>query len=543
MRLSAIYTLILFLVYGCGTKNSPTVTSSDVPFVWENANVYFLLTDRFHNGDTSNDFVHPEAAAPYRGFMGGDIKGITAKINEGYFDRLGITAIWMTPLIENIDGSVDEGTGLSYGFHGYWAKDWTKIDKRLGTEADVQEMVATAHKKGIRILMDAVINHTGPVTPQDIQWPKDWVRTTPKCTYKDYLTTTSCTLVDNLPDIRTESQNEVELPAHLVEKWKKEGRYDKEKSELDAFFTRTGYPKRPYYYIVKWLTDLIRKYGIDGFRVDTVKHTEEDVWTTLYEESEKAFADWKKSHPSEVLDDQKFFMVGEVYNYFIGNERDYDFGDRKVDFYKHGFHALINFDLKQQKSTPFSSVFSKYDSLLHGTLASKTVMNYISSHDDGSPYDKERNQTYESANKLLLTQGISQIYYGDEVGRSLSVVADGDAVLRSFMPWESLQSDTTKALLMHWQKLGTFRKNHISVGAGRHTEISKDVYSRSYSKGKINDQVIIALNQPMGQKTILTNQLFKEGTTLMDHYSGKSAIIKNGQVVIDSPFDIVLLEK
>lgn len=85
----------------------------------------------------------------------------------------------MTPLIENIEGSVDEGTGRSYGFHGYWTKDWTAIDKRLGTKEEVAEMVKTAHSHGIRVLMDAVVNHTGPVTSKDVKWPDEWVKTGP----------------------------------------------------------------------------------------------------------------------------------------------------------------------------------------------------------------------------------------------------------------------------------------------------------------------------------------------------------------------------
>jgi alpha-amylase len=177
---------VIFLVTACNAPKQLTSHQQKNAFSWSNATVYFLLTDRFNNGDKSNDFNHPKTPAPYRGFMGGDIKGITQKINDGYFEKLGVDAIWMTPLVENITDGVDEGTGLSYGFHGYWTKDWTKIDTRLGTEKDVKDMVEAAHKKGIRILMDAVINHTGPVTASDTQWPDDWVRTGPKCTYKGY---------------------------------------------------------------------------------------------------------------------------------------------------------------------------------------------------------------------------------------------------------------------------------------------------------------------------------------------------------------------
>ena len=94
-------------------------TTSSTPFVWEGANLYFLLTDRFNNGDTSNDvnFDRTKEPGKLRGFEGGDIKGVTQKVKEGYFTDLGINAIWMTPIVEQIHGATDEGTGLSYGFH------------------------------------------------------------------------------------------------------------------------------------------------------------------------------------------------------------------------------------------------------------------------------------------------------------------------------------------------------------------------------------------------------------------------------------------
>jgi alpha-amylase len=533
---------ILF-VASCNTPKNTYGGKQKTEFSWSNATVYFLLTDRFNNGDKSNDFNHPKTPASYRGFMGGDIKGITQRINDGYFDKLGVDAIWMTPLVENIIDGVDEGTGLSYGFHGYWTKDWTKIDQRLGTEKDITDMVEAAHKRGIRILMDAVINHTGPVTPSDTKWPDSWVRTGPTCTYKGYTSTISCTLVDNLPDVKTESTEEVQLPPHLVAKWKQEGRYEKEVAELDAFFIRTGYPRRPYYYIVKWLTDLIRKYGIDGFRVDTVKHTEEEVWKTLYEESVKAFDEWKKANPSDLQRNQPFFMVGEVYNYNIGSGRDFNFGDKKVDYFSNGFDALINFDFKYDATKSAGELFAKHDQLLHGPLKGKSVMNYVSSHDDGSPFDKMRTKTYESATKLLLAPGIAQVYYGDETGRRLDVQAQGDATLRSFMNWEDIGKSETNDLLLHWQKLGTFRRKHIAIGAGKHSQIATDIFSRSYTSGNSLDKVIIALNQPKGNKIIPVSNIYKDGQKLMDHYSGFYAEVKNGNIVIQSNYDIVLLEE
>jgi alpha-amylase len=532
------------VIFSC--KKNQEVTQSlelkKAPFSWDNATIYFLLTDRFLNADKSNDMKHPysEPPAPFRGFKGGDIKGITKKIIDGYFDSLGVNAIWLTPIFENIAGSVDEGTGISYGFHGYWTKDWTAVDRRIGTKEDVKTMVDAAHKKGIRVVMDVIVNHTGPVTPLDTKWPDEWVRTGPKCVYKSLETTVNCTLVENLPDVRTESLKEVELPPFLTEKWKGEGRYEQEIKELNEFFTLTKYPRRPYYYIIKWLVDLIKEYGIDGFRVDTAKHTDPEVWKTLQVEAQKAFMLWKKEHPKEVLDDNDFYMVGEVYNFFAGSGRNYDFGDKKIDFFDNGFNALINFDFKGDANKSYDSLFVKYDTLLNGVFAGKTLLNYISSHDDGSPFDKDRIRTFESATKLLLTQGGAQIYYGDESGRTLSVEAEGDAVLRSFMNWE--EHAAKRELISHWQKLGTFRKHHLSIGAGKHKKISDAPYtfSRSYDKKGINDKVVIALD--VASKTEINVTEIAIDGIVHDGYSGKDFQVKNGKVTVEKG-SVYLFEK
>ncbi len=536
-----IFTFVLF-VFPLFSQPD-VVQNSKAPFSWESATVYFLMTDRFYNGQPDNDFQHPVAPAPYRGYMGGDVAGIIKKLEEGYFTKLGVNAIWMTPLLENISVGVDEGTGLSYGFHGYWTKDWTRIDARIGTEQQVRKMVQLAHKQGIRILMDAVVNHTGPVTSVDPLWPADWVRTGPRCTYQSYNTTTACTLVDNLPDILTESSQEVALPPHLLEKWKKEGRLEKEVAELDAFFIRTGYPRRPHYYILKWLTDLIRDYGIDGFRVDTAKHTGEDVWSALKEESDRVYAEWKAMYPTEIEGNQPFFMVGEVYNYYIGAGREFDFGDRKVDYYSHGFDGLINFDFKYDAHKPWQAMFEKYDGLLHGPLQGKTVLNYLSSHDDGGPYDKERIKAEEAGTRLLLSQGMAQIYYGDESARSLTVSAQGDAVLRSFMNWDEIAEPQKAAVLAHWQKLGQFRSNHPAVGAGRHVTIGPQVFGRVFQSSIVQDTVVFAVNQAPGKKELSVGTLFSEGTDVTDAYSGNHGRVKQGKVELDTPYSVVLLEK
>lgn len=559
MKILNIIIVFLFLT-GCDgitksnkkaikSQNLAEVTSQ-APFVWEAANVYFLLTDRFNNGDPSNDinFDRTLETGVLRGFEGGDLKGITQKIEEGYFNKLGINAIWMTPIVEQIHGGTDEGTGLTYGYHGYWTKDWTAIDPNYGTAEDLKALVEAAHKNGIRILLDAVINHTGPVTEKDPAWPEEWVRTDVQCSYDNYENTVSCTLVKNLPDIRTESNKHVELPPQLVEKLKAEGRYEQEVAELDAFFERTGHPRAPRFYIMKWLTDYITKYGIDGYRVDTVKHTEEYVWQEFKVECDYAFAEFKKNNPDKALDDNDFYLVGEVYNYGVSGGQFFDFGDRKVNYFDAAFQSLINFEFKwDAQRMNYEALYKKYNNILSADLKDFGTLNYLTSHDDGQPFDPERKKAFETATKLLLSPGASQVYYGDESARPLIIKGtEGDATLRSFMNWDDIASSTeTSKILEHWQKLGQFRAKHPAVGVGIHQMMTEQPYYfyRSFTKGDYKDLVVIGLDVHKGGKLIDVSKVFQDGDQLRDAYSGEQPVVKNGKITVDSPFDIVLLEK
>ncbi|MDT0558924.1 alpha-amylase family glycosyl hydrolase [Ichthyenterobacterium sp. W332] len=557
MKKLAFLFVVLF-VFNCKDKNSNTLIGDHVlepslteaPFVWNAANIYFLLTDRFNNGDSTNDinFNRTKETGILRGFKGGDLKGITQKINEGYFTNLGINAIWMTPIVEQIHGGTDEGTGLTYGFHGYWTKDWTNIDPNYGTKEDLKALVDAAHAKGIRILLDAVINHTGPVTEKDPVWPNDWVRTNPQCKYDTYENTITCTLVKNLPDIKTESNDNVELPPQLVEKWKAEERYEQEIKELDAFFARTGYPRAPRFYIMKWLTDYIDEFGIDGYRVDTVKHTEEYVWQEFKDQCDYTFSEYKKKNPDKVLDDNNFYLVGEVYNYNISGGQYFDFGDKKVNYFDDAFQSLINFEFKwNSKELDYEALFKRYSNVLKTDLKDYGVLNYLSSHDDGQPFDAHREQPFKTANKLLLAPGTSQVYYGDESARPLVIEGTvGDATLRSFMNWKDIESYTgTKEILTHWQKLGQFRAKHTAVGAGTHQMLTQEPYLfyRSYQKDNFRDLVVIGLHLKKGEKIVNVSKLFKNGDQLRDAYSGQVVKVDKGLVNITSDFDIILLEK
>lgn len=558
MKKPLIAVLIFLLFFACKEKTEPieetikvddsvSPTVSTVPFVWEGANIYFLLTDRFNNGNAANDinYDRTDSTGTLRGFMGGDIEGITQKIKEGYFSELGINAIWFTPVVEQIHGT-DKESDDTYGYHGYWTKDWTALDHNFGTKKDLENLVKTAHGKGIRILMDVVLNHTGPVTNKDVAWPSDWVRTEPRCDFSNFENSTGCTLV-NLPDILTESDEIVELPDPLLAKWKEEGRLSNELDELQLFFKRTGYPRASRFYIIKWLTDYVNDLGIDGFRVDTVKHVNENAWAELYKEATHAFETWKKKHPDDILDDNPFYMVGEVNNYGISAGREYDFGDKKVDYFAYGFKSLINFELKTDaKKKDYQSIFKKYSRLLHTKLKDKSILNYLTSHDDSNPFDKERKDPIKAANILLLTPGASQVYYGDETARSLIVDGTvGDASLRSFMNWNELDSlPEIQKVHSHWQKLGKFRRNHPAIGAGKHKRLGKKpyVFSRTYINNDFKDKVVVGLDLPKGKKSLWVKGFFGNGTLLYDTYSETEVEVKNGKVILENDYNIALLE-
>ncbi|AOS95884.1 Alpha-amylase precursor [Microbulbifer aggregans] len=516
---------------------------------WRNATVYFMLPDRFANGNPDNDLSYGRKgdAAPLRGFMGGDLRGVIEKIEAGYFNDLGVDALWMSPVYEQIHGATDEGTGRTYAFHGYWPKDWTTVDRNFGTEAELAELIEKARSRGIRVLLDVVINHTGPVTEQDPLAPQSWVRPDPVCDWTGFAGTVSCTLVDNLPDILTESEEPVELPQQLREKWQREGRLEQELAELDAFFERTGYPRAPKYYLVKWATDWVREYGVDGFRVDTTKHVEPEVWAVLKKEASLALTEWKAKNPQEKLDDREFFMVGEVYgfganDFGVTRGRNYDFGDRQVDFFDFGFDSMINFDFSQRAGDDWESLFSTYsENLNDGPLDGVGVLNYLTSHDDMNSFDRERKRAHEAATKLMLAPGAVQIYYGDELARPLNAdQAEGDAQLRSPMNWGDLEKEGTRDLLEHWQKLGQFRQMHPAVGAGEHRMIAKTPYTFTRNlKGE--SAVLIALDAPKGPKSVAVNGVFADGVRLKDHYSGQAVTVDGGSVQLNSPFEIVLL--
>jgi len=213
-----------------------------------------------------------------------------------------------------------------------------------------------------------------------------------------------------------------------------------------------------------------------------------------------------------------------------------------VDYYQFGFNAMIHFGFKHEAKKGYEALFSEQNNYLQTTHQGKGLLNYIDSHDDGDAFDKDRTQGKKAANVLLLSPGGAQIYYGDEVNRPLTFEgAVGDANLRTPMDWESLSDPLVAENLTHWQKLGKFRRAHLSVGKGVHQLIQEAPYAFSRTYG--DDRVVIGLEQPLGLKKIKVQSVWADGTRLTDAYSGSSAEVKQGVLIIDTPFDTVLLQE
>ncbi|EIZ8253047.1 alpha-amylase [Escherichia coli] len=475
-------------------------TDAPAPFDWHNATVYFVLTDRFENGDPSNDQSygrHKDGMAEIGTFHGGDLRGLTNKLD--YLQQLGVNALWISAPFEQIHGWVGGGTKGDfphYAYHGYYTQDWTNLDANMGNEADLRTLVDSAHQRGIRILFDVVMNHTGYATLADMQeyqfgalylsgdevkktlgerwsdwkpaagqtwhsfndyinfsdktgwdkwWGKNWIRTD----IGDYDNPGFDDLTMSLaflPDIKTESTTASGLPVFYKNKT------DTHAKVIEGFTPRD--------YLTHWLSQWVRDYGIDGFRVDTAKHVELPAWQQLKTEASAALREWKKANPDKALDDKPFWMTGEAWGH----------GVMQSDYYRHGFDAMINFDYQEQAAKAVDCL-AQMDTTwqqMAEKLQGFNVLSYLSSHDTRL----FREGGDKAAELLLLAPGAVQIFYGDESSRPFGPTgSDPLQGTRSDMNWQDV-SGKSAANVAHWQKISQFRARHPAIGAGKQTTLS-----------------------------------------------------------------------
>lgn len=563
------------------TAAGPTAADD---FTWDNATVYFLLTDRFNNGNKENDNSYERndgLTNTVAAFQGGDFKGITQKINEGYFDKLGVNAIWVAGWYEQTHGYVVGGDGKKsfphYSYHGYYGLDFTELDKNFGTEAEFKEMIDAAHSRGIRIVLDVVLNHPGYNSIYDMNeygfgtltsnamnvynneknnpsqtnyhgvikyndgnasdwakwWGKDWIRAG-LAGYDNNGGGDLTGSVAYLPDFKTESQASLDIPEILKTKWTREGTYNEKVNEINDTMQKYNLGNKTVAnYLVSWYAKWVEEYGIDGFRCDTAKHVDMSVWGKLSSACTQALKNWRAANPSAPGADwdEDFWTTGECFGMGLALGSNY--------YTTGGFDSMINFSFSadskgggctgMKKAGNLNNTYASYASAF-ASNPGRSVLTYISSHDTGMC----RDDLYFQGSALLLMPGAVQIYYGDESNRQQVSCTIWDHVIRGFMNWTSMDN----GVLTHWQKVGTFRNNHVAVGAGSHTALSATggtAFSRNYNKNGVNDTVVCVVGANNNTSiTITLNGAFKDGVTVKNTYTGDTAQVSGGKVTFNS---------
>lgn len=241
---------------------------------WHSSIMYFMMVDRFMDGDPKNNRpVKDPAILPKANFMGGDLKGITQKITSGYFKDLGINTIWISPIAQNpLDawGQFNDPDTKFSGYHGYWPISSSKVDHRFGTSDELKELLETAHKHGISVLLDYVAHHVHQQHPV-YQQHMDWV--TPLY----------------LPD---GSLNTERWDDHRLTTW-----FDTFMPTLNLMDTKVAD------FMVDSAAYWIRAYDFDGFRHDATKHIPENFWRSLTKEVKQV--SMKKG--------KHIYQIGETY--------------------------------------------------------------------------------------------------------------------------------------------------------------------------------------------------------------------------------------
>ena len=446
------------------------------------------------------------------------------------------------------------------------------MDKNMGTVEEFRTFVNEAHKRGIRVVMDIVMNHTGYNTTEDMitygfgkttqtqhgwiaqtngkwsanegndwtssdwgNWWGSWVRGFGgKFGFaQDGFDVNSNPLkgsLSGLPDFVTEASGSYNIPKFLKTKWATEdtAAFDNWRIPAAANYRKDGVGA-PADYLVKWLAAWVEEFGVDGFRCDTAKHVDLYRWKQLKDECKTSLNKWRASskatEPAKSWKDD-FWMTGEAWGQGLELGSSYHT--------QGGFDSTINFSFNGSQGgtgrTPTTSDWSNYANQINNSQYN--VLSYVSSHDTGlcRPSDMKKLGTM-----LILLPGGVQIFYGDETGRpSIDGKGDTDMATRGDMNWSAVDGDVNA----HWKKVGKFRKNHVAVGAGKQTDLGSDTYGRVYN----DDKVVIKINGS-GSVAVNVSGIFADGTAVRNAYDGTTGTVSGGKVTFTANNGVILVEK
>lgn len=485
------------------TATNVTVTErkkSAGDFDWDEAVIYFAVTDRFFDGDAENNDAY--GVGDYNigekggsSYHGGDFAGLNQKLD--YLKDLGVNTIWITPIVENItedqhDNKTDTAT---YGYHGYWASDFTKLNKHLGTEQQFKALLDAAHSKGMKIMVDVVLNHAGYGTEKY---------------FNSILTDADGNSISMIRD----SNNTISG----------DDKYDS-LSDLPDFVTEN---KAVTDQLVTWQTEWMSKYSIDYYRVDTVKHVETTTWEAFKNSLTKVNPDFK--------------MIGEYSGAGYANNAG-ELGTGSMD-------ALLDFDFNDFAQKFVTGDISGVESSLqkrNGAINNTATMgSFLSSHDEDSLQYKLVNESKlseEEAYNLMKVAATLQItakgqpvlYYGEEIGQGGANNWPYQTNRRDF-DWTELekQKADSNSIYNHYKTMLAIRNTYTDVFArgNRSTVAASDaegyeVISRSYG----NSTLYVGMNVKEAEKEVVIPVAESAGTVLKNLYDGKTYTVSAEQNV------------
>lgn len=492
-------------IYGNVYRTSTNVTvternKKDGDFDWDEAVIYFAVTDRFFDGNTSNNDAY--GVKDYNtgdkggsSYHGGDFAGLTQKLD--YLKDLGVNTIWITPIVENItsdqhDADTDTAT---YGYHGYWASNFTKLNKHLGTEEEFAALIEAAHSRGMKLMVDVVLNHAGYGT-------------------ENYF--------NNI--LKDEDGNTIKMLRDSSNTVSGDDKQDA-LSDLPDFVTEDAEVRNQ---LIKWQTDWMEKYKIDYYRVDTVKHVDSTTWSAFKNSLTKVNPDFK--------------MIGEYSGAGYANTAG-ELGTGSMD-------ALLDFDFNDfAKDFVGGKISTVENSLLKRNAAlnnTATMGNFLNNHDDdtlqellvkksGISEEEAYNLMKVAATLQITAKGQPIIYYGDELGQAGANDWPYQTNRRDF-DWKELEAQKadSNSIYNHYKTMLSIRNAYTDVFArGSRTSVLSsdeggyDVIARSY--GDTTLYVGMNINEKATEVTIPVSA--EAGSKMENLYDGNEYTVSADKTV------------
>jgi len=401
---------------------------------------YFVLPDRFYNGDLANDqgaAANDKKRAVSRGgfdkshkgmYHGGDLTGLTEKL--AYLDNMGVSAIWLTPVLRN--RAMQAGTS---GYHGYWILDFTEIDPHLGSNAELKNFIDQAHKRNIKVFFDIITNHTADVIKYKECHGEDglgWIVDLNKGNDCPFISMAQLAQGKQYSPLIPKGDEALKFPQWLNDKdvyhnqgdsfWRGESSVRGDFAGLDDLYTQKASVVNG---MIDIYTDIIDEFKPDGFRIDTVKHVNIEFW--------QQFSPALMSH-AKTQGIDNFFMFGEVYSFepeLLSRFTTEAKIPSVLDFAFQG--AMTKALVEQQGTEVLAQLFAKdhFYQTEHRTIGNTNanqLVNFTGNHDMGrfayalkkSPHNySEQAQIQRNLlahAMMFFSRGVPVIYYGDEQG-------------------------------------------------------------------------------------------------------------------------------